>query len=315
MLSRVAETLYWMARYVERAENIARLVNINNMLLMDLPKGVSTGWEPLVDIIGVRKEYEETHSDFSEANCLRFFILGENNPSSILNSISYARENARTVRDVIPRGVWEGINSLYHYIKDNQNKGLSKRGRFEYLKKIIESTLLIFGALDATINHDQAYIFIRFGSIIERADMTTRILDVRSANLITSDTTERPFENIQWISVLRSISAYQMYRQQMGLRVQRADVLEFMLLSPVFPRSFLFCLNELKSLISQIDNADSIIKLLDESADEIKNKDVRSLRNGALHDYIDELQIDLAQVHTALAEVYFLKTAEEINAE
>ncbi len=238
MLSRVCETLYWVSRYIERAENVARLINVNNMLIMDLPKGVSTGWEPLIDIIGVRQAYQENHTDFSESKALRYLLVGHDNNSSILNSIISARESARTIRDVIPRDVWEEINSLYYYVKDNQNEGLSKRGRFAYLKKIIESTHMIFGTLDATINHDQGYVFIRFGLMIERADMTSRILDIRSATLITNEEA-KPYENIQWISLLRSMSAYQMYRQQMGVRVQRADVIEFIMHSEVFPRYFI----------------------------------------------------------------------------
>lgn len=308
MLSRVAETLYWTARYLERAENIARLVNINNMLLMDLPKGVSAGWEPLIDIIGGRKDFEENYSDYSERSCLRYFLIGATNPSSILNVVSYARENARTVRDVIPRDVWEGINTLYHYIKENQNEGLNKRGRFKFLKDIIETKHLIFGALDASITHDDSYKFIRIGALIERADMTSRILDVRSASLINSTNNEltKPFDNIQWISVLRSLSAYQMYRKEMGIRVQRADVIEFMLHNETFPRSFFFCLNSLKDLAKPIINSTELVNSIEQAIDKLSDKDVRSLRNEILHEYIDQLQLDLVSIHSKIAELYFL---------
>ncbi|WP_372882799.1 alpha-E domain-containing protein [Psychromonas sp.] len=306
MLSRVAETLYWMSRYVERTENVARLINVNNMLIMDLPKGVSSGWAPLIDIIGVREEYQKNHKDFSEQSALRYLLAGDNNHSSILNSISSARENARTIRDVLPKCIWEGINSLYYYVKDNKNEGLTKRGRFNYLKHIIESAQMIFGALDGTINHDDGYVFIRFGSIIERADMTSRILDVRSATLITSEEA-KPYDNIQWMSLLRSLSAYQMYRQQMSVRIQRKDVIEFIMHSEVFPRSILFCLYELKDLIEPLVNSPQVIELIDEASDDLKHSDVRVLRNGELHDYIDQLQIKLAGIHNALAESYFLK--------
>ncbi|MER2493868.1 alpha-E domain-containing protein [Catenovulum sediminis] len=306
MLSRVVETLYWMARYVERAENVARLVNVNNLLLMDLPKGVSTGWEPIIDIIGYREEYLKTHKDFNERSALRFLLVSGNNPSSTLNSLWMARENARTVRDVIPRAVWEGINSLYLYVKENQNEGLTKRGRFKYLEHIIESAHLIFGALDATINHDHGYRFLQFGSLLERADMTTRILDVRSASLIESEVS-RPFDNIQWISVLRSLSAYQMYRQQMGVRVKREDVLEFMLHSEVFPRAVLFCLQQMQNLISPIVNSKQVIPAIEEAGKMLTQANVRKLKNGELHKFIDEIQIDLAKIHTQVAELYFLK--------
>ncbi|MEJ6078364.1 alpha-E domain-containing protein [Vibrio sp. 1-Bac 57] len=314
MLSRVCETLYWVSRYIERAENVARLINVNNMLIMDLPKGVSTGWEPLIDIIGMRQAYQENHTDFSEPKALRYLLIGYDNNSSILNSVINARENARTIRDVIPRDVWEEINSLYYYVKDNQNEGLSKRGRFAYLKKIIESTHMIFGTLDATLNHDHGYTFSRFGLMIERADMSSRILDIRSATLITNEV-GKPFENIQWISLLRSMSAYQMYRQQMGVRVQRSDVIEFIMHSEVFPRSILFCLNELRKMMEPVIHSEELIKLIDQVCDSLKNEDVRMLKNGDLHDYVDKIQLKLAGVHNQLAELYFLKAPELIETE
>ena len=309
MLSRVGETLYWVSRYIERAENVARLINVNNMLMMDLPKGVSAGWEPLIDIIGAREAYQETHTDFSEPKALRYLLVGKDNYSSILNSIISARESARTIRDVIPRDVWEEINTLYYYVKDNQNDGLSKRERFTYLKKIINAAHQIFGTLDATINHDVGYTFIRLGLMIERADMTSRILDIRSETLITGEEA-KPFENIQWISLLRSLSAYQMYRQEMGVRVQRADVIEFVMNSNIFPRSIMFCLEQMKSLISSLPNSSEIIISIDKAIDELKKEDVRALKKGILHNYIDEVQLKLADIHNDVAELYFLKPAE-----
>ena len=279
------------------------------MLMMDLPKGVCTGWEPLIDIIGARKAYQENHTDYSEQKALCYLLVGSDNNSSILNSIISARESARTIRDVIPRDVWEEINSLYYYVKDNQKEGLTKRGRFAYLKQIIESAHLIFGALDATINHDHGFTFIRFGSLIERADMTSRILDIRSETLITSDEA-KPFENIQWISLLRSLSAYQMYRQEMGVRVQRSDVLEFIMHSKVFPRSIMFCLMELKKQVSVLPNSKGIIDLIEIAIKELKSEEVRQLKNGFLHKYIDQIQIELAGIHNEFAHTYFLKPAE-----
>ncbi|MDN4503494.1 alpha-E domain-containing protein [Alteromonadaceae bacterium BrNp21-10] len=306
MLSRVAETLYWMARHVERAENVARLVNVNNLLLMDLPKGVSPGWEPLVHIIGSHEIYLKHYSDFSEKNVLAYMTLDPNNPSSILNSLRAARENTRTVREIVPRQVWESINSLYLYVKDHGNDINSKRNRFAHLKHIIDSALMIFGTLDATINHDDGYTFIRFGSILERADMTTRIMDVRSATM-RNIPADLPFENIQWMSVLRSLSAYQMYRQEMGVRLRPEDILEFMLLSPSFPRAILFCLNKLKSLVENLPNNIEMLERIDHSIDDLKAQDITQLKGLVMHDYIDELQIDLADIHLQLAKQYFLK--------
>lgn len=305
MLSRVAETLYWTARYVERAENLARLINVNNLMLMDLPKGVSPGWEPLLDITGNREAFESIFTDFSEKNVVKFLTVDTRNPSSIINSVQYARDNARTIRDVIPRELWEILNSLHLSIKENSNSFLNKRGRFSSLKQVIHQTLLIYGTMDASMNHDEGYFFWRFGASLERADMTSRIIDVRSAKL-PEDMSDIPFENIQWMSVLRSLSGYQMYRQKMGVRIRPSEVLLFMLHSEQFPRSVMFCLHKLKWLFSNVPDNEAMIQRIDHSIVELEKQPVAKLRGQALHDYIDELQIDLADIHQQLAEQYFL---------
>ena len=305
MLSRVAETLYWTARYVERAENLARLINVNNLLLMDLPKGFSPGWEPLLDITGNREAFESAHSDFSERNILKFLTVDSKNPSSILSSLQYARDNARTIRDVIPREVWETVNALHLSVKENSSSFLSKRGRFSSLKQVINQCLLIYGTMDASMSHDEGYFFWRFGAVLERADMTSRIIDVRSATL-PEDMSDLPFENILWMSVLRSLSGYQMYRQKMGVRIRPGDVLLFMLHSKEFPRSVLFCLYKLKSLFSNLPDSKAIIEHIDHSIEDLEKQPVATLRGRALHNYIDELQIDFADIHRELAQQYFM---------
>ena len=139
MLSRVAETLYWTARYVERAENVARLVNVNNLTLMDLPKGVSPGWEPLIDIIGSRENYLENHDSFDDQQVIAYLTVGKDNPSSIINSISMARDNCRTIRDIVPKEMWEAINQLNLSLADRESTFVSKRGRFAAFKVSYQS--------------------------------------------------------------------------------------------------------------------------------------------------------------------------------
>ncbi|CCQ12555.1 Protein containing domains DUF403 [Pseudoalteromonas luteoviolacea B = ATCC 29581] len=306
MLSRVAETLYWTARYVERAENLARLVNVNNLLLMDLPKGVSPGWAPLIDITGSRSNFDQIYSEYNEKNVLKFLTVDARNYSSIYSSLMFARDNTRTVREVIPRQAWEIINHAFNQIKENPNDLLNKRSRFEALKQIIDSGLLFFGALDSTMNHNHLYRFTRFGSILERADMTTRIIDVRYS-VLDLPVQDKTFENIKWVSVLRSLSAYQMYRQEMGVRVKPNDVLQFLLFSPTFPRSVLFCLNHLMSLVQDFPENEGMKERIAHSIKELTSWDTNELKAQALHDFMDEIQIDLADIHNQLAKQYFLK--------
>ena len=284
MLARVAETLYWMARYLERAENMARLINVNANLIFDTPKKTVLGWKPLIEITGTQQQYDELHSDYSEQSVLKYLIKDADSPSSIANSLSWARENARTIRDVIPREAWEQINSLNHFAKDNMSQAFSVGKRFDYLNEIITRNQTINGLLSGTLNHDQGYVFLRLGRNLERADMTSRIIDVRSANLFSSDTLEQhPYENIQWMSVLKSLTAYQMYRQSMQARVRRGDVLKFLFQSKKFPRSIYFCAQQLEQCVLQLPNFDAVLHLIHALMDMVQGADLEAFDQNQLH--------------------------------
>jgi uncharacterized alpha-E superfamily protein len=239
MLSRVAENIYWMARYIERAENTARLINVNTFLLLDLPKKVRFGWMPLIEITGSGKLYKQLYNDETERSGVRFLVGDEDNPGSLVASVAQARENVRTIRDVVPRETSEQINELYLFARNNLARGLTHAGRFEYLKSIILRCQTITGLLAGTMVHDAGYDFLRMGRNLERADMTTRLIDVRSANLLPDVSVDlRPFENVQWMSVLKSLSGYQAYRRIMQVNVRRPEVLRFLFQEKNFPRAF-----------------------------------------------------------------------------
>jgi uncharacterized alpha-E superfamily protein len=307
MLARVAETLFWMSRYLERAENMARLINVNANLLLDIPKKTELGWEPLIDITGTRDVYLQQNDNFDERTVLKYLVSDASSPVSIANSLSYARENARTIRDVIPREAWEQINALNYFAKDQLAAGLSKRGRFSYLKEIILRNQTITGLLAGTMNQDQGYLFIRMGRNLERADMTSRIVDVRTANLLTGENLElRPFENIQWMSVLKSLTAYQMYRQAMQARVRRADVLKFLFQSTKFPRSIYFCVQQLEQCVVQLPNYEAVLRKIHALMRTIQAAELNAYDQKMLHDFIDQLQIEFNGIHNALADNYFL---------
>ncbi len=304
MLSRVAETLYWTARYIERADNIARLVNVNNLLLMDLPKGISSRWEPVLDIVGSRDEFSNFYQEASEKNVLKFLTVDKRNPSSILNCVNAARNNMRTIRDVVPREVWEIINRLDLHIEETRSSFTSKRGRTKSLEEVVDQTFLIFGTMEATMSHDSGYYFWRIGSALERADMTSRIIDVRTA-FRSQQEIDLPFENIQWISVLHSLSAYQMYRQRMGVQVLPKDVLNFMLYDEYFPRSIHWCLSAMDRYVHQLPSPDEMIARISHSISDLNAENIERIEGAKLHDFIDELQIDFADIHNQLAEQYF----------
>lgn len=305
MLSRVAENIYWMARYIERAEDTARMVGVNANLLLDLPKGIAPGWRPLIDITGGNDIFEATYGEYTERQVLKFLIADLDNDGSILSAVRAGRENCRTIRDIVPREVWEQINELFLFARDNLQQGLTKKGRHGYLKQVILRCQTITGMLAGTMNHDRGYEFLRIGRSVERSDMTTRIIDVRSANLLANSPDLRPFDNIQWVSVLKSLTGYQMYRQSMQIRVRQGEVLRFLFQSEVFPRSVCHALRNIEAGIEQLPNNDAPLRALHRTKRAVKDADVARLDPLELHRFVDDIQLGLTEIHQELARAYF----------
>lgn len=306
MLSRVASNIYWMARYIERAENTARLINVNTHLLLDLPRRIRLGWEPIIEITGGLEFYFTLHAQADERSVIRFLVIDSANPGSILNSLAMARENARTIRDIMPREAWEQINELYITARDNAQGALTQRRRDQYLRSIIRGAQTITGLLAGTMTHDEGYDFMRLGRNLERADMTTRIIDVRSATLLpelSADLT--PFESIQWMSVLKSMSAYQMYRRETRQRVTRPEVLKFLLQHPRFPRAFYHTLGEVESCLVDLPRHEKALKTLARLKRRVMRAKPEDLRQEELHGFIDQLQLGLGEIHSQISATYF----------
>ncbi|MDG4597787.1 MAG: alpha-E domain-containing protein [Candidatus Contendobacter sp.] len=323
MLSRVAQNIYWMTRYVERAEDTARLINVNTNLLLDLPRTTTFGWLPLIFIVGAEKLFfeKDPHRLADETNVVKFLIGDRENPGSIISSLAAARENLRTTRDTVPQEAWEQINGLYIYARDHLP---SRRGRYEFLRRVIHGAQQIGGLLAGTMTRTAAYDFVRLGHYLERADMTTRILDVRSANLLShasqtqtqtstppqiaapaTQEEQDPFESIQWMSVLKSLSAYQVYRQQVRVRVNGPDVLKFLLQDEYFPRAVAFCLRQLDICLRKLPRHEAALAALAALRQTLNAATVPELAREGLHDFIDEVQIGLGELHGQIAAAYF----------
>ena len=314
MLSRVAENIYWMARYIERAENTARLIMVNTNLLLDLPKNVQLGWQPIIEILGADKHYLEQNSDFDERQVLKYLISDPDSPNSILNSLRRARENARTIRDIVPRETWERINDLYLYARSSALSGYSKKGRFDYMQRIVLGAQTITGLLAGTMLHDMGYDFLKMGRNLERADMTTRIIDVRSGDLLPEHEALTPFENIQWMSVLKSLTGYQMYRRTVQERVSRPYVLKFLLKEKQFPRSFFHALLEVKFCLQNLPRNEKPVALLNEIGKKVLRADQAILKQDELHRFIDELQLGLADLNSLITLTYFRPVPTDADA-
>ncbi|MFO1424534.1 MAG: alpha-E domain-containing protein [Candidatus Competibacteraceae bacterium] len=323
MLSRVAQNIYWMTRYVERAEDTARLINVNTNLLLDLPRTTTFGWLPLIFIVGAEKLFfeKDPHRLADETNVVKFLIGDRENSGSIISSLAAARENLRTTRDTVPQEAWEQINGLYIYARDHLP---NRRGRYEFLRRVIHGAQQIGGLLAGTMTRTAAYDFVRLGHYLERADMTTRILDVRSANLLShasqaqtqtlmppqisapaTQEEQDPFESIQWMSVLKSLSAYQVYRQQVRVRVNGPDVLKFLLQDEYFPRAVAFCLRQLDICLRKLPRHEAALAALAALRQTLNAATVPELAREGLHDFIDEVQIGLGELHDQIAAAYF----------
>ena len=310
MLARVVENMYWLSRYLERAENTARIIGVNTNLLLDLPGGIAPGWLPLVDISGNRAEYDKQHEGKAtrgeEREVVTFLVADTSNPGSICSSMLCARENARTLREILPTEAWELLNEFISECTSDVASAINKRTRFEFLKRIVITLQTIEGMLDGTMNRNDAYIFSLLGRNLERADMTSRIVDVRSAQLLPAETPElRPFESVQWMSVLKSLSGYQMYRLRMRTRVRRTDVLQFLLRDDQFPRSCQFCLMQLERSLNELPRSEGVLEVLADTARFIERAPLATLDQPGMHELIDKLQLHINNVHNMIAGIYF----------
>lgn len=307
MLSRVAQQLYWFARYIERAEDMARMINVHTNLLLDLPRQHEFGWDSLLEITGTDELFVDLHEEADERSVIRFLVSDRANPGSIQSCLFFARENLRTTRDIIPREAWELVNDMNLFLKNNMASGLSRRRRWGFLKNVIGGSHQLTGLLASTMNHDEGYDFLRMGRNLERADMTTRIVDVRSADLLLEHDVLTPYENIQWMSVLKSLTAYQMYRQHVKMRVRGPEVLKFLLQTDEFPRSFSHCLQQVQFCLESLPENDVLLRHVLTMRRNIREADMNKLAKAGsgLHDYIDQLQAQLAELHDAISARYF----------
>lgn len=311
MLSRVAENLYWMTRYLERAENTARLINATTHVLLDLPRGASFGWDVLVKAAGLDSLFGQIYPEHDEASIMRFLISDERNPSSIVSCVRRARANSRTLREVLPRVAWERINSLYLLVNSQLVHAVERTRRYSLLDDLIERRQSVIGLLSDCMSHDVAFQFIKLGRYLERADMTTRILDINAAVLVPRQPSvedpavEDPALAILWMGVLESLNAYQMYRRHASVRVHGAEVVRYLLKDTLFPRTVSYCLGEIEECLSQLPHHAAPMKLLRIAERRLQGMQIDQLTPASRHEYLDAVQSDLARLHDEIAAEYF----------
>lgn len=313
MLSRVAERIYWLGRYVERAENTTRILNVSTNLLLDLPRNVRLGWRTLVEITGSVEQFDARFQNCDERNVVRYLLGDLSNPGSVLSAINMARENARTAREILPFEAWERINDIYLLLRDRTAAGVGRSERPRILQQIITGCQAFTGFLEGCMSHESAYTFVSLGQNLERADMSTRILDVGSARLLSGHAgtalrpeEQAPYTNVLWMSVLRSLSAYQMYRQHVQDRVNAEDVLIYLLQNRRFPRAVAYCLKEIESYLGELPRHEEALRQTVAIERRVHSAAIPALLESGLHEFIDDLELGYAAIHDQIAATWFL---------
>lgn len=315
MLSRVGDSTYWMSRYIERAENNARLLDVNVQMLLDFQnrrwETERQFWGPILSTLEDTEVFAELHSEFTASAVLDYVTFERRNPNSIRSCINLARENARAVRDQISSEMWEQINGLWLYFQDGTAQRDFGANSHEFYDKVTYASQLFQGVTDATMTHGEAWRFLQAGKFTERADSTSRILDLKYHMLLPSG--EQVGGNVdisQWMSVLRSCSGMEAY-----LKIRKGDVTpwgvaEFLICHSGFPRSIRFCIDRLDQTLHEISGTDPghfsndperLSGLLRSQLDYATIDDI--FRQG-LHEYLDGIQARLIELDIAFHRTY-----------
>lgn len=305
MLSRVANRLYWSARYLERSEGLARMISAYTHFILDTPKSSGVGWEVLINIIEAEPAYFSRYSKITENNVIKFLLSDEENLGSLKASVSFARENLRTTRDVLPEEAWELVNELHLYTKLNVDEAVKRRSRHDFMEEIMLRNMQIDGLFDGSMNRDRSFEFIRLGRYLERCDMATRAADVGIAGLPDEDGTEASLEISLWANLLTSLSATSAYRREVGPIIEPAEVTNFVFNYPHFPRSIRYCLDRVDRVIQGFGNNQASLAILGRMYKKLDKFDAQKLSKDQIHTVVDQIQLELHRLNTTIADTWF----------
>ncbi|CAN5190586.1 alpha-E domain-containing protein [soil metagenome] len=316
MLSRVADNLYWMARYIERAENLARMIDVNLQLLLDYQtlddEALREYWRPLIGSAGDEETFHKLYDEEDSTSITRFITSDRRNPNSILECVSAARENARMIRDQISEETWEELNGLYLFLRSPDAEIQREAEPFDFYQRIRNGSLLFQAIVDATTPQDEGWHFRQLGKFLERADKTTRMLDITTF-LPGGDSPEyQGLKGMQWVAILRSCSAFAAYRALYGANVVPDRITEFLIFSKEFPRSVRFCALKINESLHQISGAG--YGFYSNEAERLSGRELSNLNFGSLdevyatglHEFLDRRQQIFNDIGKGIHDTYVL---------
>ncbi|MFP4069046.1 MAG: alpha-E domain-containing protein [Verrucomicrobiota bacterium] len=330
MLSRVADSLYWMSRYIERAENIARLLDVNLQLLLDFEDmegdKLKEHWEPVIRAAGEEKLFYELYDEADSTSVTDFLTFNRENKSSVISCMLAARENARMIRDQISTEMWQCLNQAYLFLKSNNAKQVWESGPYEFYKQIQDFSHLFLGLADSTFSHKEGFYFMQVGKFLERADKTSRILDIKYHILLPSvDDVGGAVDAVQWGAILRSCSAFEAYHRLFVSSVNPLKVSDFLIFNEDFPRSIKFCVRELNNNLHRISGctlnqySNEAERVCGRILSEMTYSGIDEAFHTGLHEYLTGLQRQLIEIGKAVFDTYMfhprLDMATEIAAQ
>jgi uncharacterized alpha-E superfamily protein len=312
VLSRIADSLFWLGRYIERAEYTARILDVNyHMLLEQSNQPFRLHWEPLIVMAGEQERFAQLHQEATAQTVFDFLAFREENPSSIVQCIARARENARTIRDRISREMWEDINGLYHTISRFDPQEEMAIGPHRLCEVVKFGGHSFHGVSDATLPHDEGWDFFRIGWALERQEMTARLVDVRYHNLLESPAHLAAQDSHQWMAVLKSVGAYEAYHRQYHSPIEPEKVAEMLILHSRHPRSILFGTAEVQAGLRSISGsgpgtyANEAERLTGKVLQRLRYDKIDEIFKLGLHQYLADLLHMFNAIGDAIARTYF----------
>jgi uncharacterized alpha-E superfamily protein len=314
MLSRVAESIFWMSRYTERAENVARFIDVTLNLSLEQGMAGPSQWEALVYTTGDQELFKQLYGVANQENVIKFLTFEEENPNSIVSCLSNARENARTSRDIISSQMWEELNKFYLLVRSARRDPTAVTSPYNFFGSIKQAGYSLEGVTSGTMSHGEAWHFSRLGSMVERADKTSRILDVKYYLLLPDiKDVGTSVDVMQWGMLLKSAGALEMYRKHYG-RLDRKHVVEFLILNRDFPRAIQFCIHRAEHSLLSITGGragtfrNRAEQRLGRLRSELEFLSIEEIMNEGLHEYIDAFQGRLNELGQAIHDTFFAVT-------
>jgi uncharacterized alpha-E superfamily protein len=308
MLSRVAASLYWLSRYVERSDGMLRMLKINYASSQDTIQEFT--WEPVVRIFADSDEDKSEELKNDSRGVLKYMIMGKNNSNSVLNIITLARENARSVQEHITKDLWQCLNEYYHTVKDPKlDRALLREDPISVLDVLIKQVMLYYGTVEITMERGEGRSFMNIGKYLERAIQSVDILDTKFGSI--SDNPDLLTDTTYWKHLLLSLGGYELYLKTYREGFEAENVLEQVVLNNDFPRSVIYSVNHIQRYFERLKNNSNMEDFREMSfqigrlQSRIKYSSVRSIRTDGLHTFLTQIRSELYGIGNALNEHYF----------